>query len=106
MGCGASAEPTGFSPLAKAGLSYIACEFQSVSSSSLELFQCFRQVIQISDEQDEQDEVILLQLGAPVFRRTSNSSTEPLGDTSDSLASCHDKACFRQLFRYIRSRPP
>ncbi|CAE7788481.1 unnamed protein product [Symbiodinium sp. CCMP2592] len=33
-------------------------------------------VIQISDEQDEQDEVILLQLGAPVFRRTSNSSTE------------------------------
>lgn len=50
MGCGASAEPTGFSPLAK--------------------------VIQISDEQDEQDEVILLQLGAPVFRRTSNSSTE------------------------------
>ena len=37
------------------------------------------QVVQAWDEQDEQDEALLTQLGAPVFRRTSNSAAECLG---------------------------
>ena len=109
MGCGASAEPTGFSPLAKAradppGFRVPKC---STPASSAELSQCLGQVIQISDEQDEQDEVILLQLGAPVFRRTSNSSTEPLGYAINNPARHHDEACFRQTLHccHIGSRP-
>eukprot|EP00439_Symbiodinium_sp_Y106_P021883 s301_g2.t1 len=49
---------------------------EDVLASGAGRFSPLAKVIQISDEQDEQDEVILLQLGAPVFRRTSNSSTE------------------------------
>ena len=66
MGCGASATPAAFSPLAKV----------EVGRSRFKQSGIQMQVVQALNEQDEQDEALLTQLGAPVFRRTSDSSTQ------------------------------